>query len=76
MGTAFIILVIAPIVFAAAAAVRHLFLSVLHDGLSRHNRSALENAYADRLLHQGSGFPPLQDQTVAAFPDPRWQRLA
>ena len=76
MDTAFIILVIAPIVFAAAAAVRNVYRSVLNDGFSRRNRTALEKAYAERLLRQGGGFPPLPDETSATFPDARWQRLA
>jgi hypothetical protein len=76
MDIAFTTLVIAPIVLAAAAAVRNLYRSVRNDGLSPRGRSALENAYADRLLRQSGGFPPLPDQTGATLPDARWQRLA
>ena len=76
MDTALVILVIVPILFAAAAAVRHLVRSVLAEGFSRQGRSTLDLAYAERLLRQEPAYPSLPDDLRAAMPDPRRQRLA
>ena len=70
------IFVIVPILFAAAAAARHLWRSVLNEGLPRQGRTALDLAYAERLLRQAPGYPALPDDAQAALPDIRWQRLA
>ena len=76
MDTALFIFVIVPLLFAAAAAARHLVRSVRTEGLPRRNRSALDVAYAERLLRQDPGFPSLPDDIAAGLPDIRWQRLA
>jgi len=75
MDTALILFLVVPILFAAAAAARHLVRSILAEGLPR-RRSALDVAYAQRLLRENPGYPSLPDDTAASLPDVRWQRFA
>lgn len=75
MDTALIIFVVVPILFAAAVAVRHLVRSIRAEGLPP-RRSALDAAYAERLLRESPGHPLLADEVAVALPDLRWQRLA
>jgi hypothetical protein len=75
MNTALILFVVVPILFAAAVAVRHLVRSILVEGLPD-KRSALDTAYAQRLLRESPGYPLLPDDTAVGLPDLRWQRLA
>lgn len=72
MDTAFIIFVIVPILFAAAAAVRHLTRVVLGEGFSsRRGRSALDRTYADQLVAGRRDFPLLPDETVSGVSENR-----
>lgn len=75
METALIVFVVVPILFAAAVAVRHLVRSVRAEGLPP-KRSALDVAYAQRLLREAPGHPLLPDDAAVELPDLRWQRLA